>query len=91
VRGAARKGRPYRDDVLPSSVPVRGPNGPIAAFMRTQSQALGTLSCDGGDGAKTWVAGWEGGGPTASLTLLRDTTPPTLTVTALGRGVWFRC
>jgi hypothetical protein len=86
VTGVLRVQKADGGDVLPSPVPVRGPDGFAAAFGRTGSQAEGTLTLSGADGNKTFVAGWEGGGPTASIVLVRDTTPPTLNVTALGRA-----
>lgn len=68
-----------RDGGSPSlvSVPV---DGGVAPFLLVGSGYAGELLLSGADGPKVFVAGWPAPGPSASLTLIRDTTPPEVLV-----------
>ena len=61
-----------------NAVPVRLASGVTQSWMVSGGQASGTLVLV--DGPQTFVAGWEDGGPTASVTVTRDTQPPTFAV-----------
>ncbi|MBE2250217.1 MAG: hypothetical protein IAE78_11765 [Myxococcus sp.] len=68
-----------------TSIPVSGPMGPQSALSGSAGVFTGALSMSGPEGDQAFVAGWPSGGPTASLTIERDTVPPGVALTVLRR------
>lgn len=59
-----------------TSLPVSGAMG--GAFTRAGGAFTGTLLLPGADGDKTFVAGWPDAGVSRTLTIRKDTTPPSV-------------
>jgi hypothetical protein len=76
-----------------TSVPVFGQGGPSQAGSSPLSPLTGSAGAYTGalplyapdSVSKTFVAGWPDGGPTATLVIERDTTPPMVTVVPITR------
>lgn len=62
-----------------------GAQGPLSALTGSAGVFTGSLPLFQGDGFKTFTAGWPDGGPTATLSIERDTTPPLVTLLILPR------
>ncbi len=89
VPAQVRVSKPDGGLVAVTQVPV----SPSGTLMGTGGSGLsavysGTLTLSGVDGTKTFVAGWPDGGPraTASLSVERDTLPPTVALNAMTRS-----
>lgn len=67
-----------------TSIPLSGPTGALAPLTGSAGTFTGTLPMAAPEGNKTFVAGWPGG-PTASLTITRDTVPPEVVLLPLTR------
>ncbi|MEW6430300.1 MAG: hypothetical protein AB1730_02225 [Myxococcota bacterium] len=79
VLGALRVTKSDGGTVGLTQVPVTGAMG--QGFSGSGGIFTGTLQLAAPDGDKTFVAGWQDGGPVQALTIHRDTTPPSFTVT----------
>lgn len=68
-----------------TSVPLFGPLGPASPLSGGSGVFTGSLPMAAPEGNKTFIAGWPDGGPTASVTIERDTVAPGVVLTVLRR------
>lgn len=68
-----------------TSVPLFGPLGVATPLSGGSGFFTGSLPMAAPEGNKTFIAGWRDGGPTASVTIERDTEAPGVELTVLPR------
>lgn len=81
IAGQVRISRLDGGTVRLTSVPVSG----AADFTGSAGLFMGQLPLSGMDGPVSFVAGWPDGGPSQSLTVIRDTVAPEVSVSVLHR------